>query len=80
MMAAKRRTHEPRISIVTRSGAAIGSDKENEKRESESAWVRKTTKKFHVFDIQKEKEVFMEEKQSFMDSRASTSSAQPKPN
>jgi len=32
MMIAKRRTNEPQISIVTRSGAVTGSDKVDEKR------------------------------------------------
>jgi len=62
MINVERRTNEPRISIVTRSGVATGSDKENEKKESKSAWVRRNAKKVSTFYIHKEKEVFMEEK------------------
>lgn len=77
MMIIERRIDEPQISILTRGGATTCSDKANEKKEFESAWVRKTAKEVPIFYIQKEKEVFMEAKWIFMDVGASISSAQP---
>ena len=53
IMIVGRRINESQISIVTRSGAAAGSDKVDGKKEYEGAWVRKTTEKVPVFDIQK---------------------------
>jgi len=56
MMNAERRTDEPRISIVTRSGASTRSDKADERKESESTWVRKIAEKSYFFFYnQKEK-------------------------
>jgi len=55
IMTTKRRGEKSRISIVTRSGATIESDKAYENKESESTWVRKTVEKVPFFDIQKEK-------------------------
>jgi len=51
MMNVERRIDEPRISMVTRSGAVTRSDKEYEKKEYETTWIRKTTKKYLVFYI-----------------------------
>lgn len=62
MMTTGRRIDHPRISIVTRSGAAIGDDKVNENKEYETIWVRKIAEKSLFFDIQKEKKIFMEAK------------------
>ena len=75
MMTIERRTEEPRISIVTRSGVVNRSDNPDEKKESKSTGVRKTVEKVPNFDIQKEIEVFREEERSFMDVGALTSSA-----
>ena len=55
MMTTKPRTGEPHINIVTRSGAMTRNDKANGKKEVEATWVRNTTEKSPVFDIQKEK-------------------------
>lgn len=79
MMTAGKRTNEAWINIVTRSGAATGSGITDGKKESKSAWVRKIAKKVPIFDIQKEKEVFMEVKRSFMDVSTLTYNAQPRP-
>lgn len=76
MMTMEPRINEPHINFVTRSGVVTRDDKENGRKEVKATWVRKTNEKVFVFDIQKEKEVFMEVKQSFMDVRASTSSIQ----
>ena len=61
-MTTERRIDKPQISIVIRSGAVTCSDKEDGKKESKSSWVKNIAEKVVVFDIQKEKEVFMEEK------------------
>lgn len=53
MMTTKRRTDEPQISTITRSGVATGSDKTDGKKETESAWVRKTVEKVPIFYIHK---------------------------
>lgn len=79
-MIPERRIDEPHISIVTRSGATTENDKEVGKKEIEHGWVRKAVEKSFVFDIQKEKKVFMEEKRSFMDAVASTSREQQNQN
>ena len=55
MMTAEPRTDEPHINIVTGSGVVVGNDKANGKKEFEATWVRKTTEKLLVFDIQREK-------------------------
>lgn len=55
MMTAEPRTDEPRINILTRSGVVTRDDKANGKKEVEATWVRKTTEKVNVFNIQSEK-------------------------
>lgn len=55
MMTVELRTDEPCTNIVTRSGPAIGNDKEYGKKVVEHTWVRKTTNKALMFDIHKEK-------------------------
>ena len=53
MMTVERRIEEPKINIGNRSGVATGSDKEDEKKESENAWVIKIVEKAPIFYIHK---------------------------
>jgi len=75
-MTVEPREDQPRIGIVTRSGTATGNDKADGRKEVEATWIRKATKKAHVFDILKEKQAFTKARQSFMDDGASTSTTQ----
>lgn len=72
MMTVEPRGGQKRIHIVTRSGAAIGNDKANGKKEVEATWVRKATGKYFSFVILKKNKVFMEARRSFMDDGALT--------
>jgi len=57
MMTVEPREDEPRINIITRSGAVMGDDKG--KKKVEETWVRKTAEKAPGFSIQKKIEMFM---------------------
>lgn len=63
----------PSDNIVTHSGIATGEDKG--KRTKENVWVCRATTKEVGFNLNTEKEMFMEEKRIFMDARPSTSRA-----
>ena len=73
-MTAELMTDEPHFNLVARSGAMNRNNKVDGKKEVAATCVRKTNEKSPMFDIQKEKQVFMEVKQRFMDVGASTSS------
>lgn len=62
MMTAKPRTDEPLINIETRSGSATRNVKADGKKVVEDTWVRNTTEKASMFNIHKEKEVYIEVK------------------
>ena len=53
---------DPNVNMVLRSGATTGEDKG--KQPKEDAWVRKAPIKEFEFDIEREKETFMEAKKS----------------
>ena len=65
----------PAINVVTRSGATTHiQPSENQPVE---AWVRKAPMKVPAFDIEREKETFMEAKRDFADPRTAVAPAQP---
>ena len=55
----------PTINIVTRSGATT--QVQNNEKQPDEAWVRKTPEKVPTFDVGKERETFMEAKKDFVD-------------
>ena len=53
------------INVVTRSGATT--QVQNTEKQSVEAWVHKTPEKILSFDVDREKETFMEGKRDFAD-------------
>lgn len=74
MMRSKSHKDGPNVNIVTRSSITTREDKG--KQQEEDIWVRKAANKDVGFDLNKEKETFMEAKRRFADIGASTSRAQ----
>ena len=55
----------PAINVVTRIGATT--QVQNKEKHLYEAWVRKTLEKVPTFDVEREKETFMEAKKDFAD-------------
>ena len=64
----------PTINVVTRSGATM--QVQTKEKQPDEAWVRKTPEKIPVFDVEREKETFMEAKKDFADPSTSVAPAQ----
>ena len=64
MIAVEKRS-VPALNVVTRSGATM--QVQNTEKQSVEAWVRKTPEKIPAFDIDREKETFMDAKRDFAD-------------
>ena len=56
------------INVVTRSGAT--KEVQNKEKQPVEAWVRKAPEKIPTFDVESEKETFMEAKRDFVDPNA----------
>ena len=69
MMRVKPHKEEPNVDIILRSGIATRDDKG--KKPEEGGWVRKAPKKGVGFDLECEKETFMEAKRSFVEASSS---------
>ena len=65
----------PAINVVTRSGATMHIQPVD--KQPDEAWVRKAPVKFPAFDIEREKETFMEAKKDFVDSITIVAPVQP---
>ena len=65
----------PAINVVTRSGAMTHI--QPAETLPDEAWVRKAPVKVPAFDIEREKETFMEAKKDFVDSHIAVAPAQP---
>ena len=63
----------PDINVVTRSGAMTHI--QNMEKQLDEAWVRKAPEKVPAFDIEREKETFMEAKRDFVDPSSSVAPA-----
>ena len=64
----------PAINVVTRSGATT--EVQNKEKQLAEAWVRKAPEKIPAFDVEIEKEKFMEAKRDFVDPNTSVAPAQ----
>ena len=64
MITAKQRP-VPAINVVTRSGATT--QVQHKEKQPDEAWVRKTPEKVPTFDVDREKETFMEAKKYFVE-------------
>ena len=64
----------PAINVVTRSGATT--QVQNKEKQPDEAWVRKTPEKIPAFDVEREKETFIEAKKYFADPSTSVAPAQ----
>ena len=64
----------PAINVVTRSGATT--EAQNKEKQPAEAWVRKAPEKIPAFDVEREKETFMEAKRDFADPNTSVIPAQ----
>ena len=64
----------PTINVVIRSGAMT--EVQNKEKQPAEAWVRKAPEKIPAFDVEREKETFMEAKRDFADPNTSVIPAQ----
>ena len=64
----------PAINVVTRSGATT--EVQNKEKQPAEAWFRKALEKIPGFDVEREKETFMEAKRDFVDPNTSVAPAQ----
>ena len=64
----------PAINVVTRSGATT--EVQNKEKQPAEAWVHKAQEKIPAFDVEREKEAFMEAKRDFADPSTSVAPAQ----
>ena len=58
LITAEHKEPEPRVNIVTRSGASTGLISRDAKKNIGPEWVHKTTTKLTPLDLQKKKETF----------------------
>lgn len=77
MMRYEPRKEDPNVNMVLKSSMTIGEDKG--KQPEEDTWVRKAPIKEPEFDLEHEKETFMEAKKSFTEASTSGSKDQPEP-
>lgn len=73
MMRYESHEDDPSINIVTRRGVSTGEDKVEAKHQELELWFLKASEKNFGFDLHREKEMFVEERNIFMDPGASTS-------
>ena len=64
----------PAINVVTRSGATT--EVQNKEKQPVEAWVRKAPEKIPAFDVEREKETFMEAKRDFANPSTSVAPVQ----
>ena len=64
----------PAINVVTRSGATT--QVQNKEQQPDKAWVCKTPEKIPAFDVEREKETFMEDQKDFAEPRTSVATTQ----
>ena len=64
----------PTINVVTRSGATTHI--QNKEKQPDEAWVCKTPEKVPAFDVEREKETFMEGRKDFVDPTTSAAPVQ----
>jgi hypothetical protein len=67
---------DPRVTVITRGGAAIGEDKVTPRKITEESRVRRVAEKTQEFDPKKEKQTFEEARKEFERDQASSSKAQ----
>ena len=65
LIAAEQEEPEPRVNIVTRSGASTNGTSQDNEKNTGPEWVRKATNKSTPLDLQKNKETFQEAKNFF---------------
>ena len=77
LIAAEQKEPEPRVNIVTRSGASTSRTSQDAKKNTGSEWVRKATDKSTPLDLQKNKEMFQQAKNFFTEPTPSGSQVFP---
>ena len=73
LIAAEQKEPEPRVIIVTCSGASTSRTSQNTEKNTGPEWVRKATNKSTPLDLQKNKETFQQAKTFFTEPTASGS-------
>ena len=67
LIGAKNCTPDQKINVITRSGLATDGAQLGGAKQITTEWVRKSTVKSPTFDLQKEKETFLQERRDFCD-------------
>ena len=73
MISVQQRNPDPKLNIITRIGLSIGGPQPNNLIQSSDVLVRRPDAKKPVFDVQKEKEAFMQARSEFCTGETSTS-------
>ena len=78
LIAAEQKEPEPRVNIVTRSGASTSrTSQDDTEKNTGPQWVRKATNKSTPLDLQNNKEMFHQAKNFFTEPTASGSQVLP---
>ena len=77
LIAVEQKEPEPRVNIVTRSGASTSSTSQDDAKNTGPEWVHKETNKSTPLDLQKNKETFQQAKNFFTEPIASGSQVLP---
>ena len=77
LIAAEQKEPEPRVNIVTHSGASTSRTSQDDEKNTDPEWVCKATNKSTPLDLQKNKETFQEAKTFFNDPTPSGSQLLP---
>jgi hypothetical protein len=72
------RGEDPRVTVITRGGTAIGEDRAAQGKTADDHRVRKATEKTPTFDAKKERQIFEEARKDFKGDQGSSSKKQPK--
>ena len=67
LIAAKQKEPEPRVNVLTRSGASTSSTSQDAEKNTGPKWVCKATDKSTPLELQKNKETFQQAKTFFSD-------------
>ena len=73
LIATEQKEPEPRVNVVTRSGASTSRTLQDAEKNTGPKWVRKATDKSTPLDLQKNKETFQQAKTFFTDPTPSRS-------
>jgi hypothetical protein len=68
---------DPKVTVITRGGAATGEDRMTQGNIAEDSSIKKAIEKTRNFDAKKERQIFEEAREEFKEDQGSSSKIQP---